>query len=159
MKENYEKLKQAIRAYDYAYHVLAEPLITDASYDEAYRDLQNIEYEHPDWVTPDSPTQRVGSEVAAGFTSVRHTQQMLSLANAFTEADINKFWERVCNTTGMTPHVILEPKLDGLAISLHYEHGVLVRGLTRGDGLQGEDITQNIRTCLLYTSPSPRDRG
>ena len=142
----YQALKEKIREYDYAYHVLASPLVDDAEYDDNYKMLKAIEAKRPEWVTPDSPTQRVAGTVAEGFTAVAHTQQMLSLENAYNEEDVAKFFSRVAEKTGQEPVVAIEPKLDGLAVSLHYERGLLVRGLTRGDGMVGEDITDNIRT-------------
>lgn len=142
----YKKLKQKIQDFDYAYHVLAEPIVTDAEYDTYYQDLKAIEKTYPDWVESDSPTQRVAGKVAAGFQSYKHTEQMLSLENAFSLEDIEKFYARVSMKQGKEVELVCEPKLDGLAVSLHYEKGLLARGITRGDGVQGEDITQNIRT-------------
>ncbi|RDL43621.1 DNA ligase [Marinomonas piezotolerans] len=145
-------LIQTLNDYSYAYHVKDEPLVPDAEYDRCYRELQTIEQQHPDWVQSDSPTQRVGEKPDNGFTTVEHTVAMLSLDNAFDDASMKDFDERLRKLSGQTEIVYCcEPKLDGLAISLRYENGRLVRGVTRGDGLSGEDITSNIKT--IYSVP------
>lgn len=145
-------LIQLLNDYSYAYHVKDEPIVPDAEYDRDYRQLQAIEAEHPDWIQADSPTQRVGEKPDSGFANVAHTVPMLSLDNAFDNESLSDFDQRVrklLNTNHVT--YCCEPKLDGLAISLRYEDGRLVRGVTRGDGLSGEDITSNIKT--IYSVP------
>jgi DNA ligase (NAD+) len=145
-------LIQLLNDYSYAYHVKDEPIVPDAVYDRDYRQLQAIEAKHPDWIQADSPTQRVGEKPDSGFANVAHTVPMLSLDNAFDNESLSDFDQRVrklLNTNHVT--YCCEPKLDGLAISLRYEDGRLVRGVTRGDGLSGEDITSNIKT--IYSVP------
>lgn len=145
-------LIQQLNDYSYAYHVKDEPLVPDAEYDRCYRALQAIEAKHPEWVQPDSPTQRVGEKPDNGFATVEHTVPMLSLDNAFDDDSMQDFDERVRKLSGKGELTYCcEPKLDGLAISIRYENGHLVRGVTRGDGLSGEDITSNIKT--IYSVP------
>ncbi len=145
-------LIQQLNDYSYAYHVKDAPIVPDAVYDRDYRQLQDIETEHPEWVQHVSPTQRVGEKPDSGFVNVAHTVPMLSLDNAFDNNSLADFDQRVrklLNTDNLV--YCCEPKLDGLAISLRYEEGRLVRGVTRGDGLSGEDITSNIKT--LHSVP------
>ncbi|MGB2064049.1 MAG: NAD-dependent DNA ligase LigA [Marinomonas gallaica] len=150
--ENLKALTNQLNDYSYAYHVKDEPLVPDAEYDRCYRALQQIEAKHPEWIQPDSPTQRVGEKPDNGFSSVLHTVPMLSLDNAFDNDSMVDFDERIQKLSGKASITYCcEPKLDGLAISLRYEDGHLVRGLTRGDGLTGEDITSNIKT--IYSVP------
>ena len=141
------ELRREIEAHDYAYYVLDAPTVPDAEYDRLLRELQALEAEHPELVTPDSPTQRVGGQALAGFEEVRHRTPMLSLANAFSEDEVQQFHERVLKGLE-TEHVdyVAEPKLDGVAIALRYEDGRLVQAATRGDGTTGEDVTANART-------------
>jgi len=140
-------LREEIAAHDYRYYVLDAPSVPDAEYDRLLRELQALEQEHPDLVTPESPTQRVGGAPLEGFAEVRHGTPMLSLANAFSEEEIEQFHERVMRglETGHVDYVA-EPKLDGVAIALRYEQGRLVQAATRGDGTTGEDVTSNART-------------
>jgi DNA ligase (NAD+) len=142
-----DRLRAEIARHDYSYYVLDAPTVPDAEYDRLLRELQALENEFPELVTADSPTQRVGGEPLAGFEEVRHRTPMLSLANAFSEEEIQRFHERVCKGLEVE-HVdyVAEPKLDGVAISLRYDGGRLVRAATRGDGLTGEDVTANVRT-------------
>jgi DNA ligase (NAD+) len=147
-----EQLRETIRRYDYAYYVLDDPEVPDAEYDRVFRELQSLEAKHPDLVTLDSPTQRVGISPQTQFEEVRHLTPMLSLDNAFSESELTDFDRRVRDRLGKAGvqaeelEYVAEPKLDGAAVSLVYEHGSLVRGATRGDGRVGEDITHNIRT-------------
>ncbi len=142
-----EDLRQEIARHDYAYYVLDEPSVPDAEYDRLMRQLQALEKAHPELVTTDSPTQRVGGTAASSFEEIQHTVPMLSLANAFSEEEVREFDHRVCKGTGMSSiSYAAEPKLDGVAISLTYEEGVLTRAATRGDGTRGEDVTANVRT-------------
>jgi DNA ligase (NAD+) len=141
------ELRQRIDDANYRYHVLDEPAIADIEYDKMLRELQAIEAEHPELATPDSPTQRVGAEPQGAFAEVRHEIPMLSLANAFTEEEVGDFVRRIEQKLELDdPSFSVEPKFDGLAISLRYEDGVFVRGATRGDGEKGEDVTANLRT-------------
>ncbi|WP_165678801.1 NAD-dependent DNA ligase LigA [Metapseudomonas otitidis] len=151
---------QALRAeldeHNYRYYVLDEPSVPDAEYDRLFRELQALEAEHPELVTPDSPTQRVGGEALSAFGEVRHEVPMLSLGNAFEEEDLLAFDRSVQSGLGLSGGDLFgggaaveyscEPKLDGLAVSLLYRNGLLERGATRGDGTTGEDISANVRT-------------
>ena len=142
-----EGLREQIRHHLYRYHVLDAPEISDAAFDALMEELRALEAAHPELVTADSPTQRVGAPPAEGFRPVTHPQPMLSLANAFDEEDLHAWHKRVRAGLGDRPvEFVCELKFDGAAISLVYEHGVFVRGATRGDGVQGEDITPNLRT-------------
>lgn len=143
-----EQLREQINDHNYRYYVLDDPQIPDAEYDRLYRELQDLEAEHPDLVTDDSPTQRVGATGETSFASVEHRVPMLSLDNAFSEDELKDFDRRVRERLGTEDDIeyVCEPKLDGLAVSLHYEKGKLTRAATRGDGYTGEDITANIRT-------------
>ncbi len=143
-----EALREEIRAHNYRYYVLDDPDIPDAAYDRLMQKLLAFEQEYPDQITPDSPTQRVGAEPLSSFGTVAHEQPMLSLANAFSEEDMASFDRRVREGLERDEAIeyCCEPKLDGAAVSLLYEHGRLVRAATRGDGETGEDITQNVRT-------------
>ena len=144
-----EALRQQIRSHEERYYVLNDPEITDAAFDALMHELQALEGEHPELVTPDSPTQRVGGRPTQGFPTVEHLSQMLSLDNAYDEADLRAFDERLRKGAGLgeaaVPYVA-ELKIDGLSIALTYENHRLVRGATRGDGVRGEDVTANVRT-------------
>jgi DNA ligase (NAD+) len=146
--EQYKKLQNDIRHHDHSYYILDEPKISDGEYDELFQNLLKIEADNPLWITPESPSQRVGTKPETDFMSISHRKQMLSLANAFNEKDVYDFHERIIKNLPETSKVryFCEPKMDGAAISLVYENGILIRGVTRGDGNVGEDITSNIRT-------------
>src|SRR5690242_1723723 len=154
------ELREQIRFHNYRYHVLDDPTVSDAEYDALMRELRAIETEHPDLVTPDSPTQRVGGAASEKFAKVRHPVPMLSLGNAFDEEGLRAWRERVVRLLGDDAPIayVVEPKIDGLAIALTYEHGRFVRGATRGDGEVGEDVTANLRTVssipLVLHDPS-----
>ena len=136
-----------IREANHRYYVLDDPQLADADYDGLMRELEALEAEHPQLATPDSPTRRVGDTPSSKFAPVAHVVPMLSLANAFTDDEVREFVARIEKETGdAAPAFSVEPKLDGLAISLRYEDGVFVRGATRGDGATGEDVTANLRT-------------
>jgi len=142
-------LREEINLHNYRYHVLDDPQITDQAYDRLYRSLQQIEQQYPELVSEQSPTQRVGSAPATQFKSVRHEIAMLSLDNAFDDDEMRAFEKRLADrvvNTGVALAFSAEPKLDGLAISLLYEQGKLIRAATRGDGKTGEDITANAKT-------------
>lgn len=144
-KKRVDELHKLLNQYGYEYYVLDKPSVPDSEYDKRMQELIALETEFPQLKTPNSPTQRVGGEVLEGFQKVRHRIPMLSLANAFNEADLRDFDRRVRQTVGDTAYVC-ELKIDGLAVSLRYENGVFVQGSTRGDGTIGEDITVNLRT-------------
>ncbi len=148
VRDRIAELREQLNFHNYRYYVLDDPLIPDAEYDRMLRELQALEQAHPDLVTPDSPTQRVGHEPASGFDEVKHLEPMLSLDNAFSEQELQDFDRRVRERLELDSQIdyAAEPKLDGAAVSLIYEDGVLVRGATRGDGVTGEDITHNVRT-------------
>ena len=141
------ELREQIDYHNYRYYVLDDPEIPDSEYDRLMRELQELEAAHPELVTPDSPTQRVGAQPLKEFSEVRHAVPMLSLGNAFSDGEMADFDERVRKLLKVEQvEYSAEPKLDGLAISLRYEKGVLVQGATRGDGHRGEDVTSNVRT-------------
>lgn len=156
--ERIAQLRSELDDHNYRYYVLDEPSVPDAEYDRLFRELKALEAEHPELITPESPTQRVGGAAASAFGEVRHEVPMLSLGNAFEEQDLNDFDRRVREGLadqlpasdlfggGAEVEYSCEPKLDGLAVSLLYENGVLTRGATRGDGTTGEDISVNVRT-------------
>lgn len=140
-------LRTEILDHDYRYYVLAEPVITDEEYDRLMRELQELEKQYPDLLTADSPTQRVGGTPTKEFATVTHTPPMLSLANSYSEEEIRDFDRRVKELLGIPdPVYVAELKIDGVAITLHYRHGVLTTGATRGDGTTGDEITANLRT-------------
>ncbi|MGO1931641.1 MAG: NAD-dependent DNA ligase LigA [Ruoffia tabacinasalis] len=145
-KERLEQLKSELNHHAYNYYVLDKPNITDAEYDQMYNELENLEKAHPEWITSDSPTQRIGDQLLEGFTKVEHAEAMYSLGNAFNEEEVGAFIQRVQNQTEQEVEFMVECKIDGLAIALTYENGAFVRGATRGDGTVGEDITTNLRT-------------
>jgi DNA ligase (NAD+) len=143
-----EELRQLLQQASYAYYVLDAPIMEDAVYDQLYRELQQLENQHPELVTPDSPTQRVGERPATQFTSVRHNIPLYSLENAFNIDELQAWdqrWRRQVPKIDAVDYVT-ELKIDGSAIALTYQNGILTRGATRGDGVMGEDITQNVRT-------------
>jgi len=148
LNKRYISIQERIRSHDYEYYILDEPLISDHEYDELFKELKEIESKHPEWITPESPSQRVGIKPKGDFATFKHFQQMLSLANAFNEEDLRNFHDRILKNLGTNNHIdyFCEPKMDGAAVSLIYEKGILSRGVTRGDGTLGEDITSNIRT-------------
>jgi DNA ligase (NAD+) len=140
-------LRLQIEEANYRYYVLDDPTLPDSEYDRLMRELEGLESAHPEWASAASPTQRVGNRPSQKFDQVRHGVEMLSLNNAFTDQEIGDFIDRISRETGdEAPFFSVEPKLDGLAVSLRYEQGVLVRGATRGDGSTGEDVTANLRT-------------
>jgi DNA ligase (NAD+) len=142
------KLRDEINHHNYLYHSLDSPELTDIEFDKLFRQLKSLESEHPSIVTSDSPTQRVGAKPLEGFEQIRHELPMLSLDNAFNSVDLQDFDRRVISRLQDESQIeyACEPKIDGIAVSLLYEDGILVRGATRGDGTTGEDITHNVRT-------------
>jgi len=142
------KLREQIHFHNYRYHVLDAPVISDAEYDKMMMRLREIEAQHPEWVTPDSPSRRMQGQVAEKFTKVRHPGAILSLANAFVVDDVRAWYERILKLDNRVANsgFVLEPKIDGLSVVLHYRDGSFTLGATRGDGVIGEDITGNLRT-------------
>ncbi|MEE2024782.1 NAD-dependent DNA ligase LigA [Alkalimonas mucilaginosa] len=143
-----EQLQQQLNQYSYEYYVLDQPSVPDAEYDRLFRQLQSWEQHHPEWVRPDSPTQRVGEKPLGQFAQVQHQVPMLSLDNAFADEDFHAFCKRMADRLDYSGdfRFCCEPKLDGLAVSIRYEQGQLVQAATRGDGSTGEDITSNVKT-------------
>jgi len=148
IRQRVEELRRQINYHDYRYYVLDDPVITDYEYDQLMQELKRLEEEHPELVTDDSPTQRVGGSPRAGFSTVIHQVRMLSLENSYSVDELRSFDNRVRRTLAASHPVqyVAEPKIDGLAVSLIYERGRFVLGATRGDGNTGEDITANLRT-------------
>jgi DNA ligase (NAD+) len=155
-----EELRALLREASYRYYVLDAPTLSDAEYDRLFRELEELEKAHPELATPDSPTQRVGAAPSEKFAKVTHRRQMMSLANAMSDEDLVEFDARVHRLLGEEKvRYVVEPKLDGLAVTLTYENGRFTQGATRGDGLVGEDVTQNLRTIkavpLQLTGAAP----
>lgn len=155
-----QELKEKLDFYSYQYYTLDKPTISDYDYDMLYRELETIEGAHPEWITADSPTQRVGHKISGGFNKYTHDRPMLSLGDVFNDDELREFDRRVRADLGEeAPQYVVELKIDGLAINLIYENGIFVRGVTRGDGIVGEDVTANIRTIktipLKINSASP----
>ncbi len=147
LRRRVASLRERLQHHNHRYYVLDDPEISDAEYDRLLRELQELEALHPELVTADSPTQRVGATPVAAFGEVRHTVPMLSLANAFDDQEVADFDRRVRDRLEVSEvEYVAEAKLDGLAVSVRYEAGVLVQASTRGDGTRGEDVTQNVRT-------------
>ncbi|MBV8802855.1 MAG: NAD-dependent DNA ligase LigA [Gammaproteobacteria bacterium] len=151
ISQQIQKLHQQINKYNYHYFVLDDPIVSDAEYDQCLQELRQLESQYPEYITVDSPTQRVGAKALTAFNEVHHASPMLSLENAFLEEDVIAFDKRIHERLQIDTEIeyICEPKLDGLAVSIRYEKGVLIRAATRGDGEIGEDITQNIRTIQM----------
>ena len=142
-----DSLRDEIRRHEYRYYVLDDPEISDAEFDRLMNALKKVEAAHPELITPDSPTQRVGGKPREGFVKVAHSVPMLSLDNAYSEEELRNWERRVHELTGHTDiEYVCELKLDGMSLALRYEDGKLVRGITRGDGSTGEDVTSNVRT-------------
>ena len=147
MEKKIEALREKIRQHEYLYYVLDQPEISDAEFDKLMRQLKEIEAEHPELLTADSPTQRVGGKPREGFVKVRHSSPMLSLDNTYNEDELRDWERRVHELSGRKEvDYVCELKLDGMSLALIYEDGKLVRGITRGDGTVGEDVTLNVRT-------------
>src|SRR5262245_5792929 len=141
VRKEIDRLRETLRHHERLYYVLDQPTITDAEYDELMRRLSDLETAHPELIEPDSPTQRVGGKPREGFVKVRHSTQMLSLDNALDEGELSDFLNRIGNVDYVT-----ELKMDGLSMAAHYSDGKFTRAVTRGDGLVGEDVTENART-------------
>lgn len=140
------ELKKQIERHNYLYYVKDSPAITDFEYDALMSELKKLEEENPHLITPDSPTQRIGGKPLEGFETVTHTVPMESLNDVFSKAEVESFDNNVKKQLGQSPEYVVEPKIDGLSVSLEYENGIFTRGSTRGDGITGEDVTQNLKT-------------
>ncbi len=148
LRQHLEDLRQQIHFHNYRYHVLDAPVISDVEFDKLVSELKQIEAEHPEWITPDSPSQRAGATPLDKFEKVRHPAPILSLANAFGAEEARAWFERIrkLDDRVVKARFVVEPKIDGLSVVLHYRDGIFVQGATRGDGEVGEDITANLRT-------------
>lgn len=158
-----KQLRDDLNKYAYNYYVLDNPLISDFEYDHLYKELEALEKEHPELITPDSPTQRVGG-ISTGFKEHKHKYRLYSLDNTYNAEELRKWYERVCKECLGKVELVCELKIDGLAIALTYHDGLFVQGVTRGDGITGEDITQNLKTIKaiplkLFTSADVEVRG
>jgi len=147
VEKRVDALREKIRHHEYQYYVLDHPEISDAEFDKLMQGLKELEAEHPSLLTPDSPTQRVGGKPREGFVNVRHSSPMLSLDNTYNEEELRGWERRVHELSGRSDvDYVCELKLDGMSLALVYEDGRLARGVTRGDGSVGEDVTLNVRT-------------
>jgi DNA ligase (NAD+) len=147
IRKEIEALRNIIRHHDHLYYVLNKPKISDQEYDKLYRKLKNLEDAHPEFITPDSPTQRVGGKAVEGFPAVKHIVPMLSMDNTYSSEELKEFDERVRkNLKNEEYEYVVELKFDGVSISLLYENGILTRGATRGDGIEGDDVLNNLKT-------------
>jgi DNA ligase (NAD+) len=154
-----EALREKIRHHEYLYYVIDDPEISDAEFDKLMRELKDLEAEHPDLITPDSPTQRVGGKPREGFVKVAHSSPMLSLDNTYNEEELRGWERRVHELSGRNDvDYVCELKLDGMSLALIYEDGKLVRGITRGDGSVGEDVTLNVRTVRSVPLSIPKEK-
>ncbi len=159
VEKKIEALREKIRHHEYLYYVLDSPEISDGDFDKLMQQLKNLETEHPSLVTPDSPTQRVGGKPREGFVKVPHSSPMLSLDNTYNEEELRDWERRVHELTGRSDvDYVCELKLDGMSLALTYEGGMLLRGVTRGDGSIGEDVTLNVRTVRSVPLSIPKDR-
>ncbi|MBE7056033.1 MAG: NAD-dependent DNA ligase LigA [Ruminococcaceae bacterium] len=140
------KLKETLNDYSYRYYVLDDPTVSDAEYDELYRELVSIEKEFPELITSDSPTQRVGDKVLEGFEKFTHNVPLQSLDNVFSEDEVLEFCNKIAQDLGHMPEFVVEKKIDGLSVAVTYENGIMTIGATRGDGVTGEEVTQNLKT-------------
>jgi DNA ligase (NAD+) len=161
IRKEYEDLKQELRDHNYRYYVTNDPVVSDYEYDQKLKRLEAIEAAHPDWVTPDSPSQRAGAEPLDKFEKVAHPAPILSLANAYDAQGIRDWFERISRLDDRVPGAdfTIEPKLDGLTVVLRYENGVFTQGATRGNGVIGEDVTENLRTINALPLHIPVQAG
>jgi len=160
-RKSIERLRETITHHDYQYYVLAQPEISDTEYDKLLKQLEALEKQFPDLITPDSPTQRVGGELTEGFAQAKHRVPMISLDNTYNENEVLEWDDRLEKILGINEfNYMVEPKIDGVSLSLIYENGRFMRGVTRGDGETGEDITANVRTMrsvpLRLRAPYPK---
>src|SRR5437588_878779 len=159
LEKKIEALREKIRHHEYLYYVLDQPDISDADFDKLMQQLKDLEAEHPQLVTPDSPTQRVGGKPREGFVKVPHSSAMLSLDNTYSEEELGAWERRVHELSGRKDvDYVCELKLDGMSLALIYEDGKLMRGITRGDGSVGEDVTLNVRTVRSVPLSIPKEK-
>ena len=145
IEEKIKKLREDLNEYSYNYYVLDNPLISDFEYDNMYKELEALEKEYPLFITPDSPTQRVGG-ISTGFEEVKHKYRLYSLDNTYNYDELRKWYEKITKEFGNNVELVCELKIDGLAIALTYKDGYFVKGATRGNGIVGEEITKNLKT-------------
>ena len=146
VQEKIQSLRAELELYNYNYYVLSSPTVSDKEFDDKLKELQELEELHPEYYDPYSPTQRVGSDISKEFTQVEHQYPMLSLGNTYSEEDVKDFYERTAKSLNEPFEIVAELKYDGLSISLIYENGKLIRAVTRGDGIRGDDVTTNVKT-------------
>src|SRR5579864_2808589 len=159
LEKKLESLRDKIRHHEYLYFVLDQPEISDLEFDKLTKQLKDLEAEHPELITPDSPTQRVGGKPREGFIKVRHSSSMLSLDNTYNEEELRGWERRVHELSGRKDvDYVCELKLDGMSLALVYEEGRLARGVTRGDGSVGEDVTLNVRTVRSIPLSIPKEK-
>jgi DNA ligase (NAD+) len=156
-----EQLRREIHYHNYRYHVLDDPQISDLEFDQMMSELREIETTHPDWITPDSPTQRIEATPSDRFDKLRHPAPVLSLGNAFDADGVRAWYERILRLDKRVAEAsfIVEPKIDGLTVVLHFRDGIFVQGATRGDGEVGEDVTSNLRTVRALPLRIPIQPG
>src|SRR3990172_4649802 len=161
LKQKLDRLRQEINFHNYRYHVQDSPVISDYEFDQLMQRLRQIEEDHPEWITSDSPTRRAGASPAEKFVKVRHPAPILSLGNAFSAEDLLAWYERILKIDErvISTDYIVEPKIDGLTVVLHYRDGIFVQGATRGDGEVGEDVTTNLRTVRALPLRIPVQPG
>lgn len=161
LQKRVDEIRQEISHHNYRYYVLNKPVVSDSEYDQLMVELRKIEDEHPDWITPDSPTQRTGAPSSERFTKLRHPAAILSLGNAFDENDVRAWYERISRLDERVRETdfVVEPKLDGLTVVLHFQNGVFSQGATRGDGEVGEEVTSNLRTIRSLPLRVPVQQG
>ncbi|HOH25325.1 MAG TPA: NAD-dependent DNA ligase LigA, partial [Bacteroidales bacterium] len=146
IEQEIQQLRRELHQADHEYYQLSAPRMKDFDYDVKMRRLQELEQAHPELITPDSPTQRVGSDLNRAFTQEEHRYPMLSLSNTYSEEEVRDFYDRTLKSLDEEPELVCELKFDGTSISLTYEEGILIKALTRGDGQKGDNVIQNIRT-------------
>ena len=145
-KEQIEQLREQLHDHNYKYYVLSQPDVSDVEFDNMMKQLTDLEAKHPEFNDPNSPTRRVGSDINTSFKQVEHRFPMLSLQNTYSHEEVTEFYDRVKRTLNEEFEIVCELKFDGTSISLVYENGRLVQAITRGDGKQGDDVTDNVRT-------------
>ncbi len=161
LQKRVDEIRQEISHHNYRYYVLNKPVVSDSEYDLLMVELRKIEDEHPDWITPDSPTQRTGAPLSERFTKLRHPAAILSLGNAFDEHGVRAWYERISRLDERVRETdfVVEPKLDGLTVVLHFQNGIFSQGATRGDGEVGEEVTSNLRTIRSLPLRVPIQQG
>ena len=156
LKEQIESLRRELELHNYNYYVLSAPTISDLEFDLKMKQLQELELAHPEFYDPNSPTQRVGSDIVSGFGQVSHTYPMLSLGNTYSIGEVQDFYNRTQKSLNEPFEIVCELKYDGTSISITYENGLLVRAVTRGDGEKGDDVTANVENYSKHTTATAR---